>query len=282
MLQEDSSEWMDYRMGPLEEQQISTYLRSRLIGGNDWINFQPNMEQDGDAIARQLALDMSKPVIGLLTNVIWDAQLHFDNSAFPSMLEWLFASIEYFLARSDLQLVIRVHPAEVLGSVPSMQHAVDEIVKRFGTLPSHIKLIGPNDKISTYALMSLCNSVLVYGTKTALELACSGLPVVVAGSAWCRGKGFTIDVSSSEEYLSVLESLPIDRRLSEEQVRTARKYAYHFFFRRMIPIKSLKPAKVFGPYAVRVSSLEELMPGSDPGLDVICEGVLCNSSFVFD
>jgi hypothetical protein len=282
MIDEAPSQWSSMPWSETEEAKVMTYLHSRWTGGNDWISFQTNAEQDSRTIASRLALDSTRPVIGLLTNVIWDAQLHFGKSAFPSMLDWLFASIDHFILHPELQLVIRIHPAEVLGSVPSRQRAADEIAIRFGTLPPHIKVIGPEEKISTYSLMTLCNSALVYGTKTALELACTGLPVVVAGEAWSRGKGFTIDVSSPEEYFSVLDMLPLEKSLSDEQVMAARKYAYHFFFRRMIPLKSLKPLRRLAPYAVNASSIDELRPGYDPGLDTICDGILAGSPFVFN
>jgi hypothetical protein len=258
-----------------------TYLGSRRTGGNDWISFQPSIEADIGKFVSDTGLDRNRPIIGLLTNVIWDAQLHFRKTAFPSMLEWLFATIEHFIKRPDLQLVIRIHPAEVRGSVPSKQRAADEILRRFGKLPDHIKVIGPEVNISTYSLMALCNSALVYGTKTALELACNGLPVVVAGDAWCRGKGFTIDSSDPEEYQQALEALPFDRGLTEDQISAARRYAYHFFFRKMIPLRNLKPLKHFGPYKVHVDKLQELEPGTDPGLDLICNGILTGSDFVF-
>lgn len=282
MIEEPPTFWEGMARSERHEKRIMDYLQSRWTGGNDWISFQGSAEQDGRAIAGRLGLDMTRPVIGLLTNVIWDAQLHFRKSAFPSMLDWLFASIEYFESRTDVQWVVRIHPAEVLGSVPSRQRAADEIAQRFGSLPPHIKVIGPEEKVSTYALMALCDSALVYGTKTALELACTGLPVVVAGEAWCRGKGFTIDVSSPEEYRQVLETLPLAKRLSNDQITAARKYAYHFFFRRMIPVRALDPNTPFGPYRVKVQSLEDLMPGADPGLDLICEGILSGKPFVFD
>jgi len=282
MIDEPAEYWNDLAWSEDKEQAIMGYLHSRWTGGNDWISFQSAAELDSSRIADWLGLERGKPIVGLLTNVIWDAQLHFRQSAFPSMLEWLFASIDYFISRPDMQWVIRVHPAEVKGTVPSRQKVADEIAVRYGSLPDHIKLVLPEDKISTYALMSLCDSALVFGTKTALELACTGLPVVVAGEAWCRGKGFTIDVSDPDQYRQVLESLPLARRLPPEQVELARKYAYHFFFRRMIPLKCLAPISRFGPYKVNVTRLEQLMPGADPGLDLICDGILNGKPFIYD
>jgi hypothetical protein len=63
-----------------------------------------------------------------------------------------------------------------------------------------------------------------------------GIPVIVAGEAWIRNTGVTIDVGSQEEYFRALDRLPLPGRLPPETVRRARQYAFHFFFRRMIPI----------------------------------------------
>ena len=66
-------------------------------------------------------------MIGLLTNVSWDAQLHYPANAFPNMLEWLVRTCEYFATRPDLQLLIRVHPAEISGFPPSRQPMLGEL-----------------------------------------------------------------------------------------------------------------------------------------------------------
>ena len=46
------------------------------------------------------------------------------------MLEWLVQTCEYFATRPDLQLLIRVHPAEISGFPPSRQPILRELRKR--------------------------------------------------------------------------------------------------------------------------------------------------------
>jgi len=60
----------------------------------------------------------------------------------------------------------------------------------------------------------------------------------------------------------------------------ARKYAFHFFFRRMIPLPFIISPEKY-TFSLKISNLEELMPGHDPGLDVICDGTLNNAPFVY-
>ena len=117
------------------------------------------------------------------------------------MLDWLMRTIAYFARRPDLQLLIRMHPAEITGNVPSRQPVVEEIGAHFPTLPPNVFVIPPESPISTYVTMTQCRAVVIYGTKTGVELTSEGIPVIVAGEAWIRDKGLTLDARSPEEYL---------------------------------------------------------------------------------
>jgi hypothetical protein len=181
--------------------------------------------------------------------------------------------------------VIRVHPAEVTGAVPSRQPVIDEITRHVPVLPPNVFVIPPDSPISTYVAMMQCNAVVIYGTKTGVELTSEGVPIIVCGEAWIRNKGLTRDASSPEEYYELLDQLPTPGRLPAETIELARKYAYHFFFRRMIPVSSVAPTSGlsarFMKYRLNVSDLDALRPGGDPGLDVICDGVLRGAPFVY-
>jgi hypothetical protein len=69
--------------------------------------------------------------------------------------------------------------------------------------------------------------------------------------------------------------------MSEEQTRRARQYAYHFFFRRMIPVEPVEPISGWPLYRIPASAFESLKPGKSPGLDAICNGILDGSEFVY-
>lgn len=283
MISEPVEHWEAMQWSPELEQRTMAYLESRAQGTRDWIWFHEKPEEEMAKIARELGLDPGKPIIGLLTNVVWDAQLHFRANAFSNMLEWIIESIEYFARRHDLQLVIRIHPAEIRGTVKSRQRVMDEIRKRFGdTLAPNIFVIAPESPISTYAAMEACDSVIIFGTKTGVELTARGIPVVVAGEAWVRNKGLTSDADSKQQYFEILDGLPMGRRLTRENTERARKYAYHFFFRRMIPLPMVVPNEGFPPFRVQLENgAQSLMPGKSLGLDVVCRGILEGSPFIY-
>ena len=201
LLTEPVSHWQDRALTEQQDRDLMKYLESRRDGLFDWIVFHRPSKQDSGAVMSRLGLDASKPIVGLLTNVSWDAQLHYPANAFPDMLEWLVRTCEYFARRPDLQLLIRVHPAEISGFPPSRQPVLRELQKRLPALPANVFVVPPESGISSYTLMQQCNAAIIYGTKMGVELTSRGLPVIVAGEAWIRNKGLTCDASTAEEYL---------------------------------------------------------------------------------
>jgi hypothetical protein len=282
LMSEPCESWESLPWGPALERRLLDYLDSRRHGGQDWIWFHHEPMEDYRQLARQLGIDTGRPLIGLLTNVVWDAQLHYPAKLFPGMLPWLLETVAYFNQRPELQLLIRVHPAEIHGGLQSRDRVADALRRRFGTLPDNVILVPPEHAASTYTLMESCDSVLIYGTKTGVELAARGIPVITAGEAWIRNKGISQNPTDRAAYFHLLDGLPAGRRLGPEAVQRARRYAYHFFFRRMIPLAAMQPTRRLGqPYEMRPVSLGDLAPGVDPGLDLICRGILEGEAFVF-
>lgn len=198
-----------------------------------WENFarrwQDTPAEGGDKARESLGLD-SRPMVLLATNVLGDSLTLGRNIFSRSMAEWISRTVQYFAGRPDVQLIIRVHPGEVLIHGTSMMDVVREVLPK---LPDHIRLIGPKDKVNTYDLLEVADLGLVYTTTVGMEMAMSGLPVIVAGQTHYRGRGFTHDPDSWVSYYKILGQMlenPQAFRLSSQQVDAAREYAYRFFF----------------------------------------------------
>ena len=282
LMTEPVASWESMPWDDRHREQIRKYLLSRWTGTDDWIRFHQAPEIDTSAIERATGVDFSRPVIGLLTNVVWDAQLHYPANAFPGMLDWLRATVEWFARHPELQLLIRVHPAELTGTVPSRQPVLDELRAAFPSWPANVFAIGPESPLGTYAAMAKCNAAIIYGTKTGVELAATGLPVIVAGEAWIRGKGVTLDAASADDYFALLDRLPLPARLDAATTERALKYAYHFFFRRMIPLDCVEPQPgSWPPFRIAIDGRDALLPGRSRGLDIVCDGIVDGAPFVY-
>ena len=281
LIYENNDNWEKISYNDKIDNKIKDYLKSREYGKRDWIHFHENPDFDVDSLLNKIKIDRNKPIIGLPSNVMWDAQIDFPSNFFKNILEWIFFTIDYFITRDDIQLLIRIHPAEIDKTKPARQRLKDEILKKYGSLPSNIFLIEAENKISTYPLMKLCNSVLIYGTRMGIELTALGVPVIVCGEGFIRNKKIAIDVISKEHYTKVMKELP----LKNYQVDTlrAKKYAYHFFFRRMVTVESIIEKPTQWPNIDIDKNLNNILnEKSDPALEKIIKCYEDGSDFIFN
>jgi hypothetical protein len=69
--------------------------------------------------------------------------------------------------------------------------------------------------------------------------------------------------------------------MEASRIQRARKYAYHFFFRRMIPLEFFESTESRKAYTITLRSLEDVRPGMSSGLDTVCDGILKGSDFIY-
>jgi hypothetical protein len=185
--------------------------------------------QGAEKTRKNLGLDQ-RPIVLLATNVLGDS-LTLGRQVFTkSMAEWIERTVQYFVARVDTQLVIRIHPGEIKSRGVSMVEIIHRLMPE---LPEHIHLIKPEDKVNTYDLVEIADIGLVYTTTVGMEMAMSGIPSIVVGETHYRNRGFTIDPDSYVNYYKLLGAMlenPSSHRLTKEKIDLAWKYAYHFFF----------------------------------------------------
>jgi hypothetical protein len=241
MMQDTSGLWAARGDSPLSERESQALadLRRARRSGRKWSIFSrqwQTQESRGAQAARSfLGLDPTRPIVLLCTNVVGDSMSLGRQLFTDGMADWLERTVRYFADRPDAQLVVRVHPGEPqLGGFPS-----EEIVQAaLPQMPEHVIVVPPEAKINTYDLVEVANIGLAYTTTVGLEMAMSGIPVVVAGLTHYRGKGFTYDPNTFEEYLAMIDALlaeGLQARLDERQVTLAQRYAYRYFFEYALP-----------------------------------------------
>lgn len=241
MRQDTADLWKARGSTPLtdgERDELERMYRARRSGAS-WANFARQWqsgESEGAAAARaRLSLEPSRPTVLICTNVIGDS-LALDRQVFTQgMSEWLGETVRHLSSRPEAQVVVRIHPGELLGA----GHPSQEIVRSsLPSLPEHIRVVAPDDPLNTYDLMELADIGLVYTTTAGMEMAMGGVPVAVAGQTHYRGRGFTADPESWSAYFETLDrwlANPGGARLSPDRMDLARRYAYRYFFEYPLP-----------------------------------------------
>lgn len=260
------------------EHRLDQYLGHRWRDGTERAVIFQGAEERPDQLKKLLGLDPSKPSLALFPNIVWDGQLHYRNVAFPTVAELLLYTVDYFSRRPDRQLVVRAHPMEI--ELGTRQSVASILGSRFPALPDNVRLIAPSEAINSYALASVVTASAIQASQIGLEMAYRAKPVIVTGGPPYRNKGFTLDVSTPEEYAAMLDRLDQLAPLSPEQQRRAQQYAYHFYFRREIPFPYVVGKNRSALGKLDLNSLADLLPGKDPDLDLITTGILEGKRFI--
>jgi hypothetical protein len=241
MLLDTTDLWEARRDEPLvgeERAAIGSLYRARQGGtSEDAFDRQWQMgESQGAQTARaRLGLDPARPVALLCTNVVGDS-LSLGREIFSDgMAGWLAMTVRHFAERPQAQLVVRVHPGESFGTADPSEGIVHAALPE---LPRHVIVVPHDSPVNTYDLIGLAHLGLVYTTTAGIEMAMNGVPVIVAGKTHYRGRGFTCDPSTAEEYLAAIDDLlagPLGHRLEPRLVDQAWRYAHRFFFEYPFP-----------------------------------------------
>jgi hypothetical protein len=165
----------------------------RMSGSSAFV-YSPSRTGSTDDVFASLGLDAKRKVLVAFTSSLDELSannqylggLGFDpyptRQPFRDQIEWLEALIRHVEHGSDLQLVVRIHPREDANK----REAV--VSKHLGLLRQHfgsqsyknIRLVWPQDTVSSYDLMELADVGLTAWSSTALEMVRMGVPVVTA------------------------------------------------------------------------------------------------------
>jgi hypothetical protein len=267
---------------PSEETWLDEYLAGRRKDQHSLVKYWPTVEERIAVIKEQLHLQENQKVVMLFPNIVWDSAVLNRNTAFESLTDWVYEMIRFFEKQPDYQLVIRLHPAEVrLKNQETIERLQDRINTVFPSLPPNVSVIPSESDISSYRLIEMAYAVLVYTSTIGLEAALEGKPVLTAARTHYQYKGFTLDCETRAEYLSLLQKTLHPDSGSEYvtvNVPLARRYAYLFFKRHMVPFPAMQE---LAPDEIRptIKYLDELKPGHFPEVDAICDFILASTSY---
>lgn len=223
------------------------------------------------ALRSSLGVAAAVPVVVAFTNVAWDLATAGRDRAFDGQLDWLRETMRELDGRGA-HLVIRTHPAE--ASVLTRERVADMLARESIT-PPHVTIVKPEDTTAARDFCAAASLVLAYNSHAAIEAAALGHTVVVAGDAHFRGRGFTIDVESRADYVSLLRQWAGGTPLPPPpgRVALARRYSHLFFLRYHVAMH-WTTSPLAPPYRLTIQSLGELEPGRNPAVDAVCGAIL--------
>tara|TARA_B100000029_G_scaffold513116_1_gene611702 strand:- start:2856 stop:4571 length:1716 start_codon:yes stop_codon:yes gene_type:complete len=265
-----------------EKQKLNEYINSRIVGTGQQQEYWKASKEGEKYIKSKLDLDSFESIACLFPNVLFDSALFDKDNFFSSSKDWIRSTISFFSEHPNLGLLIRIHPAEIRWPQVHRDSIKTWIDDNYGKdLPQNIKVINASDTISSYKLMEIADLGLVSTSTTGMEMALMGKTVIATGDIYYRGRNFTIDPQSKEEYILKLKEILIDKKIPKVDVKIVELFAYHMFFESSIGISSIDSNNLRTiPPNIELSSYDQLLPGVDPNLDKICDGIIYGKAFV--
>jgi len=163
------------------------------------------------------------------------ARRHGSTPLFLTQVEWVRALLAFAKSRSDVFLLIRVHPREFPNrrEGAKSQHAV-VLEEALRGLPENAAVNWPSDGISLYDLVEQTDVVLNSWSSTGKEMSLLGLPVVI----YSRELAFyppelNYVGTTHEEYFACIERA-MSEGWSSERVRQGYRWAAFEFVRATI------------------------------------------------
>jgi FkbM family methyltransferase len=254
---------------------VDDFLKERPSGSSMTLNTADPNQNSTRCIQEEI--DFSKPSVLLAANVIWDLAALNRDVQFRDMVDWVCRTIEFFRGYPDWQLIIKPHPGEFNQHLPpTRQLLAEEIAKRIPKLPANVVVCSPLTQLSVYDIIPRVRFGLVFTSTVGLEMACRGMAVVTSGASVYRGKGFTYDPPTADEYFAALSMLMKVERItapSPQRALLARKFLYLYLFRYYVGL-NLFDHSYAGQPVMLIHHPRELLPGANDVLDYVCDSIL--------
>lgn len=237
--------------GPEREAELMRELEESYRQGT-WFNrkfvHEGKRIKSAGEVRKELGLDPAKKTAVIFSHVLWDATFFYGRGLFDNYETWLLETVRAACANPRINWVVKLHPDLVwklkyegytgeLRDIIALRSAV-------GRLPEHIKLVPPETDISTFSFFDITDYCVTVRGTIGIEMACHGIPVLTAGTGRYSGLGFTIDSSSSGEYLERLGRIETIPPMVPGDIELARRFACALFKWRLWEVKTVETVKL--------------------------------------
>ena len=226
--------------------EIQDWLSKRLAGDGQLVPGAPRIgvrnQPDNDLAG---IIDPDRPNVAIFTHLPWDASGAFYRDAFPSLADWIEATIDVAKSESSINWIVRIHPAEAhRGS----DEDTEKLIRNRLSGETNIKIIPSAKPLSSYALIPyLSAAVTVRGTMAA-ELPCFGIPVVCAGSGYACSLAGVQSATDPGEYIRNLRNVANLEPVKGKALIEAQLFSHAFFIRNVIELDCVEDMSVMSQF----------------------------------
>jgi hypothetical protein len=128
----------------------------------------------------------------------------YDACLYSSQLEAMSDILHNFRENKDIVFWLRMHP-----NLKNVKWSFVRQLKNLDKKYDNVRVISPEDKVSSYALMDAANKVVTFGSTIGLEATYSNKPSILIGRSLYENFGSTYNPRNKTELFSLLANLEL-------------------------------------------------------------------------
>lgn len=271
--------WSDFSHLPLnkdEEAMVDNYFVKRFkgkMGDQEIYEKNYNAKIEKQSLLESLSKKKYARRYAMYPNLAWDGVVEGPKSEiFNNIFSWIDTTIEFFKEKKGCQLIVKSPPAERIFEGCSKDIA-DYIIEKHGPLPENIIVLKPDVPLKMHDLVDHNTIGIVFNGTPGLELAVSGVPVLVVADIHYREAGVVYNIKTLEEYLRLLADPQELISFAKDNIKLAKKYAYFFLFKAMLRIPFYRKDKWVTIDWKTVADTEKLL-GDNSNVIKICKKII--------
>lgn len=213
--------WDKWKNIPINEKHVALCWDDsifRMYDGGSHI-FSSRKRGDPSDIFNSLNLDPKCKTIVVYTSsqdeircseismLIWGEKWRPTN-VFSSQIDWLRMLRKYAVKKSNIQIIVRIHPREGVGILGINSQHLRRLKSEFKQSTKNFIIVWPDDPISSYDLMELADLCLISWSLMGQEAARVGIPVLsYVRNMFYPDDDFIQTAGNLKEYESKLDSM---------------------------------------------------------------------------
>jgi hypothetical protein len=246
------------------------------------VQFWSSMEGLSDQLS--LDIDHHQYLVPIFTNVIFDTSQPHSNLIYPDMFQWLDSLLPVIKKFPKTLFVIRAHPDEIRPGKASQETVSDWAVHRNISSMKNVRFIGPEQPLSSYALIKKAKFILVYNSTIGLEASIMDIPVLSAGRARFTQYQTVYFPKTRGAYLKKLDEflkLKTIKPLPAHRIQ-ARRFLYYQLFKTSLSFEKFLEKDGIWRGFVRLTDFQpdDLRPENSETMRILTEGFLAGRPFL--
>lgn len=275
----------DFQLNPEQERLLDAYLEKRFRGDFKMagIQFWSGMDQLPPEFLQ--TAEAYQNLVPVFTNVIFDTSQAHANTLFEDMFDWLDLVLVKAAQHPETLFVIRAHPDEMRAGKSSQESVVSWAAEQDLARLPNLRIIGPEETLSSYELIQRSKFSLVYNSSIGLEAALLGVPVLCAGKARYTQYPIVFYPDTRAQYEQLLEQFLADREIKVPPAyqENARKFLFYQLYRASLPFTDfLFEHSTPGYVQLKKITWRDLEPGKSAVIDRIISGILRGEDFLIE